>query len=120
MSSLGDIRLAVRRLRRSPGFTAAAVLTLALGMALGAAGREIRRAVIRPAVGLAAIGVAVGSAAAWLLGGVLAPDLYEVSPRDPLTFGLVAGILLATAWAACAIPARSAGRLDPLIALRSE
>ena len=93
---------------------------IGIRMALGAAGREIRQAVIRPAVGLAAIGVALGSAAAWLLGRLLAPDLYEVSPHDPLTFALVACILLAAAWAACAIPARRAGRLDPLVALRSE
>jgi putative ABC transport system permease protein len=93
---------------------------IGIRMALGAAGREIRRAVIGPAVGLAAIGVVLGSSAVWLLGGVLAPQLYEVSPHDPLTFATVAAILLLAAWAACAIPARRAGRLDPLVALRSE
>jgi putative ABC transport system permease protein len=93
---------------------------IGIRMALGAASREIRRAVIGPAVGLAAIGVALGSSAVWLLGGVLAPQLYEVSPHDPLTFATVAAILLLAAWAACAIPARRAGRLDPLVALRSE
>jgi len=93
---------------------------IGIRMALGAAGREIRQAVVRPAVGLAALGVALGSAAAWLLGRVLAPELYEVSPHDPLTFVLVACVLLSAAWAACAIPARRAGRLDPLVALRSE
>ena len=93
---------------------------IGIRVALGAAGREIRRTVIRPAVGLAAIGVALGCLVAWLLGGVLAPELYEVSPHDPLTFAVVGCILLASAWVACAIPARRAGRLDPLIALRSE
>jgi putative ABC transport system permease protein len=93
---------------------------IGIRMALGAAGREIRRAVIGPAVGLAAIGVALGSSAAWLLGAVLAPQLYEVSPHDPPTFAAVAAILLGAAWAACWIPARRAGRLDPLVALRSE
>jgi putative ABC transport system permease protein len=93
---------------------------IGIRMALGAASREIRRAVIGPAVGLAAIGVALGSSAVWLLGGVLAPQLYEVSPHDPLTFSTVAATLLLAAWAACAIPARRAGRLDPLVALRSE
>jgi putative ABC transport system permease protein len=93
---------------------------IGIRMALGAASREIRQAVIRPAVGLAAIGVALGLVAAWLLGRVLAPELYEVSPHDPLTFTLVACILLAAAWSACVIPARRAGRLDPLVALRSE
>jgi putative ABC transport system permease protein len=93
---------------------------IGIRMALGAASREIRQAIIRPALGLAAIGVGFGSAGAWLLGRALAPDLYEVSPHDPLTFALVACVLLAAAWAAGAVPARRAGRLDPLVALRSE
>jgi putative ABC transport system permease protein len=93
---------------------------IGIRMALGAAAREIRRAVVRPAVALAGVGVVLGSMAAWLLGRALAPELYEVSLHDPATFGLVAVILLAAAWAACALPARRAARLDPLIALRSE
>jgi ABC-type antimicrobial peptide transport system permease subunit len=93
---------------------------IGIRMALGAAGREIRRAVVLPAVGLAAVGVVAGSTAAWLLGRVAPPALYEVSPHDPLTFAVVAGILLATSVGACAIPARRAARLDPLTALRSE
>jgi ABC-type antimicrobial peptide transport system permease subunit len=93
---------------------------IGIRMALGAAAREIRQAVIRPAVGLAAVGVLLGSIAAWLLGRALAPELYEVSLHDPVTFVLVGVVLLAAAWAACAIPARRAAGLDPLIALRSE
>ena len=93
---------------------------IGIRLALGAASREIRRTVILPSIGLAAVGVAVGSLGAWLIGRALPLELYEVSPHDPLTFAVVAGILLIAAWAACAIPARRAARLDPLIALRSE
>ena len=93
---------------------------IGIRMALGAAAREIRRGVILPAVGLAGIGVVLGSAGAWVAGRLLAPELYEVSLHDPLTFALVAAILLGAAWAACAIPARRAARMDPLVALRSE
>jgi predicted permease len=93
---------------------------IGIRMALGAAAREIQRAVVGPAVGLAALGIVIGSVAAWLLGRALAPDLYEISLHDPTTFALVAVILLAAAWAACAIPAWRASRLDPLVALRSE
>jgi predicted lysophospholipase L1 biosynthesis ABC-type transport system permease subunit len=93
---------------------------IGIRMALGATGREIRSDVVLPAVGLAAVGIVAGSAAAWLLGRAAPLALYEVSPHDPLTFALVAGILLAASVVACAIPARRAARLDPLTALRSE
>ncbi|HEU4473274.1 MAG TPA: ABC transporter permease [Gemmatimonadales bacterium] len=93
---------------------------IGIRMALGAAGREIQSAVVLPAVGLAAVGIVAGSAAAWLLGRAAPLALYEVSPHDPLTFALAAGILLAASVVACAIPARRAARLDPLTALRSE
>jgi ABC-type antimicrobial peptide transport system permease subunit len=73
-----------------------------------------------PALGLAAVGVGLGSAGAALLGRVLAADLYEVSPHDPLALGLAALVLLGAAAAASAIPARRAARIDPLVALRSE
>jgi putative ABC transport system permease protein len=93
---------------------------IGIRMALGAASREIRRAVILPAIGLAAGGVVLGAAGAWLVGRMVVLDLYEVSPHDPLTFASVAGILLVAAGVASAIPARRAARLDPLACLRSE
>jgi predicted lysophospholipase L1 biosynthesis ABC-type transport system permease subunit len=93
---------------------------IGIRIALGAAAREVRRTVMGPALGLAAVGVGLGSAGAALLGRVLAADLYEVSPHDPLALGLAALVLLAAAAAASAIPARRAARIDPLVALRSE
>jgi predicted permease len=93
---------------------------IGIRMALGAAGREVGRSVMGPALGPSVAGIAIGSAGAVLLGRALAPDLYEVSPQDPLTFAFVAFILLGAAAIACAIPARRASRIDPVIALRSE
>jgi putative ABC transport system permease protein len=93
---------------------------IGIRMALGAAGREVRRAVAGPALGPALAGILVGSAGALLLGRGLSPDLYEVSPGDPLTFALVALILFGAAAIACAVPARRASRIDPVVALRSE
>ena len=93
---------------------------IGIRMALGAAGRDVGRAIMGPALGPSVAGIAIGSAGAVLIGRALAPDLYEVKPHDPLTFALVALILLGAAAVACAIPARRASRVDPAIALRSE
>jgi putative ABC transport system permease protein len=93
---------------------------IGIRMALGAAGREVGRAVMGPALGPSVAGIAIGSAGAVLLGRALAPDLYEVRPHDRLTLAFVTLILLGAAAVACAIPARRASRIDPVIALRSE
>lgn len=46
--------------------------------------------------------------------------LFAITPTDPLTFCVVAFLLLVAALAACWIPARRASRVDPMIALRAE
>jgi putative ABC transport system permease protein len=51
---------------------------------------------------------------------LLAAQLYNVSPRDPGTLALAAGLMLGAALCACLLPARRATRVDPLVALRSE
>ena len=62
----------------------------------------------------------VGLAGAVALTRLLQALLFGVSPTDPLTFVVVAGVLTAVAFVATVIPARRAARVDPLIALRSE
>jgi putative ABC transport system permease protein len=93
---------------------------IGIRMALGAAAGDVRSAVVRPTVGLAGAGVALGSTGAWILSRLLAPDLFETSVHDPITYAAVAMLLLVSAWAACAIPARRAARVDPATCLRSE
>ena len=48
----------------------------------------------------------------------MASMLFDVAPRDPLTFGLVALVLATVAIAATLIPARRAMRTNPIVALR--
>ena len=89
-------------------------------VALGAQPASVFAMVLRQGLGAALVGLAVGLAGAYALGGLLTKLLYGVSPRDVLTFGVVAGTLIAVTVAACLIPARRAVRVDPLQALRSE
>lgn len=61
-----------------------------------------------------------GSSARWPSGRFLRHLLFAVSPTDPTTLMVVSAVLVATAAAACVLPARRATRVDPLVALRAE
>jgi ABC-type lipoprotein release transport system permease subunit len=63
------------------------------------------------------VGLAVGLAGAAATGRWLQGQLFEVSPRDPLSLGLVAVALLLAASLAAVIPARRATSIDPARAL---
>src|ERR687897_346137 len=78
---------------------------LGVRMALGAQRRTLVAMVIRHGMLLAAAGLAVGLPSAWLLSRVLASLLFEISPRDPITFATVGAVLSVVALVACAIPA---------------
>jgi ABC-type lipoprotein release transport system permease subunit len=62
--------------------------------------------------------VAIGSAAAWLLSGLLKTLLNDVSPTDVTVFAATGGAVLLVAVLASYFPARSAGRVDPMVVLR--
>jgi putative ABC transport system permease protein len=89
-------------------------------MALGATAEDVRRMVLRRGIAIAAAGSAFGLAAALLTNHLLAALLYQVSPTDSPTLGIVSGLLLAVATLASLIPARHATRVDPMISLRAE
>jgi putative ABC transport system permease protein len=87
-------------------------------LALGATGTDIRRHMLAYAARLAVAGIAIGLVAALLLGGALRALLFEVRAADPVTLiGVAVGLFLAVA-AAAYLPARRAGRIDPVVALR--
>ena len=93
---------------------------IGIRMALGAERGRVLRMVLRQGMTVALLGVGVGLLGAWALARVLASQLYGISPSDPLTFAVVALILVAVALLASFIPARRATRVDPMVALRAD
>jgi ABC-type antimicrobial peptide transport system permease subunit len=93
---------------------------LGLRMALGAAPSHLLRLVMSRGVSLTAGGLAVGVAAALLLTRLLGYLLYDVSPRDPLTFAMAFAVMIVVAMAASLVPAWRATKTNPVRALRSE
>jgi putative ABC transport system permease protein len=91
---------------------------LGIRMVLGAGQRDVVRLVLRQALLVVGIGLAIGVAGALAVSRLLSMWLYGVSPRDPLTFIAVPVGLAAVALLASYIPARRATRVDPVVALR--
>jgi macrolide transport system ATP-binding/permease protein len=87
-------------------------------MALGAGEADVSLFILRQGMIVVFSGIAWGGALAFLLGRALSGFLYGVSANDPLSLGGASLVLLVVAFVACYLPARSATRVDPLIALR--
>ncbi|MBL9134360.1 MAG: ABC transporter permease [Verrucomicrobiales bacterium] len=93
---------------------------LGIRLALGALPSEVLSLVLRQGIRLAAVGLVLGLSGAFALSRFLADLLFGVTPFDPVSFGVGSLVLLATAFAACWLPARHASRISPLAALRGE
>lgn len=89
-------------------------------VALGAEARGVIAMIVRQTMSGVGVGIAIGAAAAFVASRSLAPYLFGVTARDPVTyasiFAFLAGISLLASW----LPARRAGRIEPAIVLRGE
>jgi len=93
---------------------------IGIRMALGAGNSQVLGLVFKQGITIALVGIAVGVAGALALSRLTKSLLYGVDPADPATFGIVAGVIVVVATAACLIPMRRATRVDPLTAIRAD
>jgi ABC-type antimicrobial peptide transport system permease subunit len=91
---------------------------LAVRVALGARPSSIEALVVGQALPIIGIGLVLGLGLAVALSRFLSEYLFQVNPLDGWVYAAVAGILALVVTMASFLPARSAGRTDPLIALK--
>jgi predicted permease len=90
---------------------------IGIRLALGSDARRIFGLIVSEGLWLLAIGVGAGLAGAFAIRTAMATQLFGVQPMDPLVLAAVGAVLALVAFVACAVPARRAARIDPLIAL---
>ena len=93
---------------------------IGIRLALGAQRADILKMVLRQAMVLILLGMAIGMAVAFAATRLIVSLLYRVSAADPVIFAGIALLLAVVALLACYVPARRAMRIDPLVALRYE
>jgi putative ABC transport system permease protein len=89
-------------------------------LALGASRTHVLRLVLSEGLLLSVVGVALGVAGALAGTRALSSQLYGIEPTDPLTYGVLATLLISVALLACWLPAHRATRVDPAVALRHD
>jgi predicted permease len=89
-------------------------------MALGAQASDVLRLVVRQGMNPVIVGLVIGLAGTFAAGRLIAAQLYQISPYNPLLLGATAVVLMLAALLACLIPARRATLVDPIQALRTE
>jgi len=89
-------------------------------MALGARSVDVVKSVIGYGMALTLVGVVLGAGGAFALTRLMNSLLFGVSPTDAWTMCGVSAVFGCIALLACWIPARRAGLVDPIVALRYE
>ena len=89
-------------------------------IALGSSSSRITRLLVGDAMSGVALGLAVGIPGALLAANLVRPYLFKVGPKDPVSFGASALLLVAVTAFASFLPARVAGRESPAKVLRGE
>jgi putative ABC transport system permease protein len=89
-------------------------------MVFGATRSDVLTLILTQGARLVAIGVILGLGGAILMRSVMSTMVYGVRTLDPLAYVAACGLIGVATFAACAVPARRASRLDPAVALRSE
>jgi putative ABC transport system permease protein len=93
---------------------------LGIRIALGAQRKDVRRLVLQQGFRLALIGALIGMLGSLGLMRLLARQLYEIKPSDPVTLVGAAMLILAVSLCASYIPSWRATKVDPIVALRHE
>ncbi|HEV2986498.1 MAG TPA: ABC transporter permease, partial [Vicinamibacterales bacterium] len=93
---------------------------IGIRMALGAKREDVVGMVMRESIVLVAFGVVIGGGVALGVGRFVASLLYNLAPIDPMTITASAVVMISVSLIAGYLPARTASRVDPMVALRDE
>ncbi len=93
---------------------------IALRMAVGARGADIRRLVLARAMASVALGLVLGLGLSIALSGWVRGLLFDIEPTDPATIIAATAMLTLSALTAAYLPARRAAATDPTSSLRAE
>jgi len=93
---------------------------IGIRVALGAAQGDVLSLILRQGFTVLAAGIAIGLVVSLAIAKLVTSLIWGVKPYDPITAGLVVGLLLVIGLLACWFPARRATRVDPMTALRYE
>jgi len=93
---------------------------IGIRMSLGATRQQVLRMVLQMGFKLIALGAGAGLLLTFVATRVLAHQLWNISPHDPITLIAVLAIMGLAGLAACYFPARHATQVDPMVALRYE